>query len=236
MIKIQIMLCTLKKLWKKQSILALILFGIPFLVPAYGSTTMELNWKDLVPVIEFENPFEKMPQGRLNNLAIVEWIRQMKDAGKQVSDAKEQEAEEAEQTLLKEKVDIDGLLAKKAEVIEIMRKRGASVVPELDGKLVSIPGFVLPIEYEGTKVTEFLLLPWAGACIHTPPPPPNQIVHVFVDEKMARESKGLFEPVTITGTIYTNQKSKSVYLVDGTMDINMGYTMQAKIIEPYKKK
>jgi hypothetical protein len=57
-----------------------------------------------------------------------------------------------------------------------------------------------------------------------------------VDEKMARESKGLFEPVTITGTIYTKQKSKSVYLVDGTMDINMGYTMQAKIIEPYKKK
>jgi len=236
MIKIQTMLCTLKKLWK-QTILALILFGISFLVPAYGSTTtMELDWNDLVPVVEFENPFEKMPQDQLNNLATVDKMRQMKDAGEQVSDEIKQKAEEAEQALLKEKVDIDGMLAKKEEIVEIMRKRGESVVPELDGKQVSMTGFVLPIEYEGTKVTEFLLLPWEGACIHTPPPPPNQIVHVFVDEKIARESQGLFELVNITGTINTDQKTESLYIVDGTMDINMGYTMQAKIIEPYKEK
>jgi len=235
MIKIKTMLCTLKKLGKK-SIPALILFGISFVAPAYGSTTMELEWSDLVPVVEFENPFETMPRNQLNNLATVDKMRQMKEAGEQISDEILQAAEEAEQALLKEKIDIDGMLAKKEEIIEIMRKRGESVVPALDGKQISMSGFILPIEYDGTKVTEFLLLPWEGACIHTPPPPQNQIVHVFVDEKIARESQGLFELVNITGTINTDQKTESLYVVDGTMDINMGYTMQAKIIEPIKKK
>ena len=50
--------------------------------------------------------------------------------------------------------------------------------PALDGKTIRIPGYVLPLEFSGSKVTEFLLVPWVGACIHTPPPEPNQIVYV----------------------------------------------------------
>lgn len=54
-----------------------------------------------------------------------------------------------------------------------------NTVDELDGKLVRIPGFVLPFEYtKSGKISEFLLVPYFGACIHTPPPPPNQIVYV----------------------------------------------------------
>ena len=48
-------------------------------------------------------------------------------------------------------------------------------------------------------VTEFLLVPWVGACIHTPPPPPNQIVHVTTAEPFVARSR--FEPVTIQGTM-----------------------------------
>ncbi len=58
-----------------------------------------------------------------------------------------------------------------------------NVVEELDGELVRIPGFVLPFEYSASgKITEFLLVPYFGACIHTPPPPPNQMVYVTADE------------------------------------------------------
>ena len=54
-----------------------------------------------------------------------------------------------------------------------------NVVEELEGELVRIPGFVLPFEYsESGKISEFLLVPYFGACIHVPPPPPNQIVYV----------------------------------------------------------
>ena len=44
----------------------------------------------------------------------------------------------------------------------------------LDGKLVKVPGFAVPLEDWASSVTEFLLVPYVGACIHTPPPPPNQ--------------------------------------------------------------
>lgn len=53
------------------------------------------------------------------------------------------------------------------------------VVEALDGARVRIPGYVLPFEFsESGKISEFLLVPYFGACIHTPPPPPNQIVYV----------------------------------------------------------
>jgi hypothetical protein len=58
-----------------------------------------------------------------------------------------------------------------------------NVVEELDGKLVRIPGFVLPFEYSKSgKISEFLLVPYFGACIHTPPPPPNQMVYVTAEK------------------------------------------------------
>jgi hypothetical protein len=61
-----------------------------------------------------------------------------------------------------------------------------NVVEELDGARVRIPGYVLPFEYvESGKISEFLLVPYFGACIHTPPPPPNQIVYVVAEAPVA---------------------------------------------------
>ena len=58
-----------------------------------------------------------------------------------------------------------------------------NVVEALDGELVRIPGFVLPFEYSASgKISEFLLVPYFGACIHTPPPPPNQMVYVTAEK------------------------------------------------------
>ena len=58
-----------------------------------------------------------------------------------------------------------------------------NVRQELDGKLVKVPGFVLPFEYgKSGKISEFLLVPYFGACIHTPPPPPNQMVYVKAEK------------------------------------------------------
>ena len=53
----------------------------------------------------------------------------------------------------------------------------APTVESLDGETVRIPGFVLPLEFDETSIKEFLLVPYFGACIHTPPPPANQVIH-----------------------------------------------------------
>lgn len=72
-------------------------------------------------------------------------------------------------------VELDWRLLAQYDYIE---KKATSELQALDGKLVKIPGFMVPLEDEQRKVTEFLLVPNPQACIHVPPPPPNQMVYV----------------------------------------------------------
>jgi len=83
----------------------------------------------------------------------------------------------------------------------------SSPVWQLQNKRVSIPGFMVPLEDDAQEVTEFLLVPYAGACIHVPPPPPNQMVYV----KLINNGKAKMtftDPIVVTGTLkITNVKS-----------------------------
>ena len=65
------------------------------------------------------------------------------------------------------------LLLKMQEV-----SNNAPTNPEMNGQNVRLPGFIVPLEENKGEVSEFLLVPYFGACIHTPPPPANQILHV----------------------------------------------------------
>jgi len=79
----------------------------------------------------------------------------------------------------------------------------APVVKSLDGQKVRLPGFVVMLEGDAKGVSEFLLVPYFGACIHVPPPPSNQLVHVFPARKVPE--KTAMYPVWVTGTINTVQ-------------------------------
>ena len=60
----------------------------------------------------------------------------------------------------------------------VQQSAAAPVVPALDGQRVKLPGYIVPLDMaDDGKVTEFLLVPYFGACIHSPPPPANQIIH-----------------------------------------------------------
>ena len=53
----------------------------------------------------------------------------------------------------------------------------------LNGQYVKLPGYVVPLESDaGGLLSEFLLVPYYGACIHVPPPPSNQIVYVRLNK------------------------------------------------------
>lgn len=76
----------------------------------------------------------------------------------------------------------------------------SSPIWQLQDKRVSIPGFMVPLEDDAQEVTEFLLVPYAGACIHVPPPPPNQMVYVkLINNGKAKMS--FTEPIVVTGTL-----------------------------------
>lgn len=99
----------------------------------------------------------------------------------------------------------------------------APVVKELNGKLVRVPGFVVPLEGDDETVTEFLLVPYFGACIHVPPPPSNQIIHVTMPQGAPAEA--MYDPVWITGVIKTEEWKGELAQV--------GYTMVGQAVAKY---
>ncbi len=75
-----------------------------------------------------------------------------------------------------------------------------SVVPEMDGKAIRLPGFIVPLEFDDDQtVTQFFLVPFFGACIHVPPPPPNQVVLVNYPEGIKLDA--LYDPFWILGIL-----------------------------------
>ena len=100
-----------------------------------------------------------------------------------------------------------------------------AVVTELDGKHVRIGGYVVPLDFEATSIKEFLLVPFVGACIHVPPPPPNQIIYVKTAKGF--DVAGSFDPVYVTGTL----KVASQY----TGLAETGYTIDAEKVEMRKE-
>lgn len=99
----------------------------------------------------------------------------------------------------------------------------APVREELDGRMIRIPGFVVPLEMQGDRVTRFFLVPYFGACIHVPPPPSNQIINVAFEPGTRVES--LYDAVWVTGMLRTETFSHDL----GTS----GYTLDAYVLEPY---
>jgi len=88
---------------------------------------------------------------------------------------------------------------------------------ELNGSKVKIPGFVIPLEGDDKIVTEFLLVPYFGACIHVPPPPPNQILYVKFEKGAPIQQ--LWDVVYVVGKLKTQHVSHEMaevgYLLDG---------------------
>ena len=108
-------------------------------------------------------------------------------------------------------------------------------IRELMGKSVKIPGFAVPLEGDDgfEYVKEFLLVPTFGACIHVPPPPPNQVIHVILDKSVHFEK--LLYAVWITGIIEIGE-----YFLEGssdfgkqTYDTETSYLIRGLKVEEY---
>ena len=99
----------------------------------------------------------------------------------------------------------------------------APVEPSLDGKRVKLAGFVVPLERKGDAVLELLLVPYFGACIHTPPPPANQIVHVV----LGKPAEGLktMDAFWVSGTLRLQHGDSSMGIY--------GYRMTGDRLDPY---
>ena len=94
---------------------------------------------------------------------------------------------------------------------------------DLEGLRIRIPGYVVPLDMLGGDLREFLLVPYLGACIHTPPPPANQIIQV---QSGRRQSLQTMDAVWVVGTLKIGRS-------DTRMGVS-GYLLEATRIEPYR--
>ena len=97
---------------------------------------------------------------------------------------------------------------------------------ELDGRSVRIPGFVVPLEFdEAQTISQFFLVPYFGACLHMPPPPPNQVI--LVDAPAGVQMAALYEPFWIEGQISTTVSENDM--------AKSAYAMQLHRLTPYRE-
>lgn len=89
--------------------------------------------------------------------------------------------------------------------------------PELDGVRVKVPGFVVPLERsKDGLLSEFFLVPYFGACIHVPPPPPNQIVYVKM--RSGGGLRSIEDAMWVTGILHIASKTTSLGAASYTLD------------------
>jgi hypothetical protein len=99
--------------------------------------------------------------------------------------------------------------------------QNAPLVERFNGQMVRLSGYVVPLETDGTALKEFLLVPYYGACIHVPPPPPNQTVFVRSEEGLS--IRRLFDTVAVTGRFNTERRTGEL--------ADAGYVLDATVIQ-----
>ena len=115
------------------------------------------------------------------------------------------------------------------KTMELMRQMreswdNAPTEPSLDGARVRLPGYLVPLEETAAGHTEFLLVPYFGACIHTPPPPANQIVMV-VPAKPAVGFRSM-DTVWVNGVLKATRSNTAMG--------SSGYRLESALVERYK--
>ncbi len=110
-------------------------------------------------------------------------------------------------------------------------KQSAPTVKALDQQNVKIPGYILPIKYDEKGVSEFLLVPYLGACIHVPPPPENQMIYVKL--KTVYPSSELFEPVWVNGVLRV-ESSQTEY-ADAAYSMHQAEAIKYVMDETYEE-
>ena len=97
-----------------------------------------------------------------------------------------------------------------------------NTVPEMDGVRGKIPGYIVPVETDADgKLTEFFLVPYFGACIHVPPPPPNQIIHGRLDTPI--EMTDIYAAYWIEGTLKSERFENDVAATAYIMEVDKVY-------------
>ena len=217
---------------------AFILFTVIAIAhPAYAGEPEKVKWTDLAPkTAPLKNPMEELTDDQMQDFGNIEyWLG--RDPGLMDPDAvterKEAKrlAKRSRRNLTKQGVNVDDLFDRYGKWQDELDRRRKLTVKKYNGKQISLAGYLLPLDFSNSGVKEFLLVPYVGACIHTPSPPANQIA--FVRMSKPYKVKGLYDPVWVTGRMNSKPVSKNLSFTDGSSMVDAGYTLSGENISKY---
>lgn len=108
--------------------------------------------------------------------------------------------------------------------LPVFDENASKLNADLNGALIKIPGYIIPFDQTSLGVSSFMLVPYVGACIHTPPPPPNQLIFVTSDYPWSQDN--LWDPVWVSGKIRHDTQVTEI--------AETGYALLASKIEVYE--
>ena len=194
--------------------------------------SLVITWDDLRPdeVTDFDDPYADLTPRQLLDLSELSRIKWGPEELRQPDDVAK--AEQLRQNLSEAGLDVDWLLSQIERVANHYTQQAMDTSPTLEGQLVKLVGYVLPLEHNAAQqVSRFLLVPYIGACVHVPPPLPNQII--YVEPPAAIDDPGLFAKVWLEGTIRQQASEHSFFRVDGEQHVEVSYAMEDGAIAPF---
>ncbi len=209
-------------------LLGCILTLLPTLPAAAQSV---ITWEDLAAQpTGLTNPYEHLTPDQTHLLSNLYQLQQwLKDNQATPTPQQTEEVERLENALAAEGLDVESLLAQVDQAQAYFQAQSQATNASLENRAVKLSGYVLPLrENDAQQVTEFLLVPYVGACIHVPPPPPNQMV--YVQPTPAIENPGLFSPVFVEGKIRRQLSDYELFRVDGSQRVKVSYGMTMSAI------
>lgn len=194
---------------------------------------MTIGWNDLRPThISSETPFASLAEPLLEAMRThVRWRTSKRSARSDEAFIAEHEAAIA--LLDAHEIDVEDLMRERRKIIARNGRIARGANPDILGTTIRLPGYVVPLAFDDRAVTEFLFVPVAGACVHTPTPAPNQIVHVKYPEGIAFSS--IFDAFWIEGELAAQDTKSDVIFYDGAASgVEASYALYATDVRSFQ--
>lgn len=213
--------------WGKYLALLVISFCLTWGLATSALAQTPLTWKDLQPATTaLQNPYADLSIEQTYDLATLARLEIWVEENQASLDSLEaQEVLRLNNKLQDQGLDVETLLSQVVQAQAYWQQQSQSTNPQWIGETIQLSGYVLPLaRNQSEEITEFLLVPYVGACIHVPPPPPNQIIYIQPEQALA--GPGLFTSVIVEGQLRSQPATYDVFQVDGSRPVDVSYALE----------
>ncbi len=183
-----------------------------------------LDWDSLRPAAApVDNPFERLTPQQTDWITEIALGRLMQARGRPVSAEAVARQAALSAALAAEGMDAEELLRQRDAVIAQRRAAAQAPLPAVAGREVRLVGHLVPASADGSTVTDWLFVPWAETCSHTPLPA-NQIVRIPAKDLADADRLGS-QPLVLTGQIGVLEQESLLRLVDGELLLRSAYVV-----------